>query len=428
MPEVADAFRRFAGSYVAAHGAAMLPSHRRAIADIIACRTEALGGQQWCCNHCGTLLHVFHSCRNRACPKCHAEQTQAWLEQRREEMLPVPYFHVTVTVPEELRAALRRYQIDGYGALMKAAAEAIIVLARDPRWVGGTVGVLAVLHTWTQRLIFHPHVHCLVTGGGLSDDGTTWHPAGKPLLFPKSSLATRGPDADRASHGGEIPRVVDITPWGEAQQAALDYLARCAFRIAITNNRILAVDDETVTYRYKDRAADRQRKETVAGHELIRRFLQHVLPAGFHKVRYYGLWHASRREPLRNLRNLLLLAQPASPPAEPAAPEPDADPQAPPLRDRPSDAAAPAVACPAARPVMITMLPTPTPPTPFHPSAVLSRDPRRSPGTATKSSEIAPRQRRDQPVGWPQRATIVPTLPFNLPTASSYCLNGYPQR
>jgi len=162
----------------------MLPSHRRAIADIIACRTEALGGQQWCCNHCGTLLHVFHSCRNRACPKCHAEQTQAWLEQRREEMLPVPYFHVTVTVPEELRAALRRYQIDGYGALMKAAAEAIIVLARDPRWVGGTVGVLAVLHTWTQRLIFHPHVHCLVTGGGLSNDGTTWHPAGKTFLFP----------------------------------------------------------------------------------------------------------------------------------------------------------------------------------------------------------------------------------------------------
>jgi hypothetical protein len=145
MPEVADAFRRFGSSYQEAHGAAMLPSHRRAIADIIACRTEALGGQQWCCNHCGALLHVFHSCRNRACPKCHAEQTQAWLEQRREEILPVPYFHVTVTVPEELRAALRRHQIDGYGALIKAAAAAIIVLARDPRWVGGTVGVLAVL-------------------------------------------------------------------------------------------------------------------------------------------------------------------------------------------------------------------------------------------------------------------------------------------
>src|SRR3984893_6114558 len=146
----------------------------------------------------------------------------------------------------------------------------------------------------------------------------------------RHAFAGLGPDADLAPHVWQIPWVVDITPWGERQQAALDYLARYAFRIAITNNRILAVDDETVTYRYKDRAADRQRKETVAGHEFIRRFLQHVLPAGFHKVRYYGLWHASRREPLRNLRNLLLLAQPASPPAEPAAPEPDAAPQAPP--------------------------------------------------------------------------------------------------
>ena len=340
MPEVADAFRRFAGSYVAAHGAAMPPSHRRAIADIIACRTEALGGQQWCCTHCGALLHVFHSCRNRACPKCHAAQTQAWLEQRREEILPVPYFHVTVTVPEELRAALRRHQIDGYGALMKAAAEAIIVLARDPRWVGGIVGVLAVLHTWTQRLIFHPHVHCLVTGGGLSDDGAIWHPAGKTFLFPKTALATLArarfrdafarlcPAADLPPHVWQIPWVVHITPWGQGQQAALDYLARYAFRIAITNNRILAVDDATVTYRYKDRAADRQRTQTVAGHEFIRRFLQHVLPAGFHKVRYYGLWHASRQL-LRNLRNVLLLAQPARPPAEPA-PEPGADPQAPP--------------------------------------------------------------------------------------------------
>src|SRR3982074_832818 len=136
MPEGGDAFPRVAGSYVAAPGAAMLPSHRRAIADIIACRTEALGGQQWCCNHCGTLLHVFHSCRNRAWPKCHAEQTQAWVEQRREGILPVPYFHVTVTVPEELRAALRRHQIDGYGALMKAAAEAISLPARRPPWAG----------------------------------------------------------------------------------------------------------------------------------------------------------------------------------------------------------------------------------------------------------------------------------------------------
>ncbi len=444
MPEVADAFRRFGGSYLEAHGAAMLPSHRRAVADIIACRTEALGGQQWCCNHCGALLHVFHSCRNRACPKCHAEQTQAWLEQRREEMLPVPYFHVTVTVPEELRAVLRRHQIDGYGALIKAAAEAIIVLARDPRWVGGTVGVLAVLHTWTQRLIFHPHVHCLVTGGGLSEDGAAWHPAGKTFLFPKTALATLArarfrdafarlcPDADLPPHVWQIPWVVHITPWGEGQQAALDYLARYAFRIAITNNRILAVDDATVTYRYKDRTADRQRKETVAGHEFMRRFLQHVLPAGFHKVRYYGLWHASRREPLRNLRNVLLLAQPANPQADPAASEPDADPQAPPsprrcphCGDRPSDTAAPAVARPAARPVTTSMLPTPTPPTPCCRSTVPSRERRRSPAATPESSEIAPRQRPQQPIGLHQRAIIRPAQPFNPPAASSYRVSDH---
>jgi hypothetical protein len=334
MPEVADAFRCFASSYEEAYGAAMLPSHRRAIADIIACRTEALGGQQWCCDHCGALLHVFHSCRNRACPTCHAEQTQTWLEQRREEILPVPYFHVIVTVPEELRATLRRHQIDGYGALMKAAATAIVDLARDPRWVGGTVGVLALLHTWTQRLQHHPHIHSLVTGGGLSDDGTTWHPAGKTFLFPKSALATLArarfrdafrklcPRADLPPHVWRIPWVVHITPWGEGHHAALDYLARYAFRIAITNNRILAVGDNTVTYRYKNRAANRHRTETVSGHEFIRRFLQHVLPAGFHKLRYYGLWHPSRRAQARNLKNVLLLQQPVAAPAEPHRADP----------------------------------------------------------------------------------------------------------
>jgi len=335
MPEVADVFRRFGGSYLAAHGAAMLPSHRRAIADIIACRTEALGGQQWACADCGSLIHVFHSCRNRACPKCHGPQTKAWLDRRRAEMLPVPYFHVTVTVPEELRAILRRHQKVGYGALIKLTAGAIVDLARNPRWLGGTPGVLAVLHTWTQRLIFHPHVHCLVTGGGLADDGAVWKSAADTFLFPKSALASvvRARFRDALAelcphlvvpqHVWKIPWVVHITPWGHGEQAVLDYLARYVFRIAITNNRILAVNADTVTWRYTDRATKRQRRETVPGHEFMRRFLQHVLPTGFHKVRYYGLWHPARRHQLDNLRNLLLLQQPTtaaqSTLAEPAA-------------------------------------------------------------------------------------------------------------
>jgi Transposase zinc-binding domain len=138
MIEVADVFRRFAADYLSAHGASMLPSHRRAIEDILHCRTAALGGQVWRCNACGSEMFSFHSCGNRSCPKCHTAQTQEWLEHRWVEMLPVPYFHITVTVPAELREVLRANQRDGYAALMQASAAAIIELARDPRYVGGT--------------------------------------------------------------------------------------------------------------------------------------------------------------------------------------------------------------------------------------------------------------------------------------------------
>ena len=189
MIEVADVFRRFAADYLSAHGASMLPSHRRAIEDILDCRTAALGGQVWHCEACNTEVFSYHSCGNRSCPKCHTAQTQEWLERRQAELLPVPYFHITITVPAELRAVLRANQRDGYGVLMQACAAAIIELARDPRYVGGTVAVLAVLHTWTQQLGLHPHVHCLVSGGGISEDATTWHPARRKFLVPIKALA-----------------------------------------------------------------------------------------------------------------------------------------------------------------------------------------------------------------------------------------------
>jgi len=187
--ELADVVRRFAGAYLEAHGAAIPASHRRAIADIIACRTQTLGGQLWRCDHCQAEVFAYHSCKNRSCPKCHTGQTRLWLDHRRGEILPAPYFHVIVTVPAELRAALRANQRDGYGVLITAAAEAIIELARDRRFVGGTVGVLAVLHTWTQQLHYHPHVHCLVTGGGVSVDRRCWCPARNRFLVPPKALA-----------------------------------------------------------------------------------------------------------------------------------------------------------------------------------------------------------------------------------------------
>jgi Putative transposase/Transposase zinc-binding domain len=323
MIEVADVFRRFAGSYLSAHGASMPPSHQRAITDILACRTDALGGHLWRCDECAAEVFSYHSCKNRSCPKCHTDQTERWIEARNAEMLPTRYFHVTLTVPEELREVLRANQRDGYAVLIKTAAEAIIELARDPRYVGGTVGVLAVLHTWTQQLLFHPHVHCLVTGGGVSDDGEHWHPARDAFLVPVKALAKllrgklraafekRRPDLVLPEAAWSKPWVVHCTAWREGEQAVLDYLARYVFRVAITNTRIVGLDDETVTIRHKHRKSNRWRTSRISGHEFMRRFLQHVLPKGLHKVRYFGLWHPSKREHAARARLHLSLASPA---------------------------------------------------------------------------------------------------------------------
>ena len=343
MIEIADVFRRFAADYVSTHGASMLPSHRRAIEDILDCRTAALGGQVWRCDACNTKMFSYHSCGNRSCPKCHTAQTQEWLEQRQAELLPVPYFHITVTVPAELREVLRCNQRDGYGVLMQASAAAIIELARDPRYVGGTVGVLAVLHTWTQQLNLHPHVHCLVSGGGISEDGNTWHPARRKFLVPIKALAklVRGkfrallqrkcPDLVIPDAVWQRPWILHVTAWGKGEQAVLDYLARYVFRIALTNARIVGLDDETVTVQFKDRKTSQARTCRLSGEEFMRRFLQHVLPRGFHKVRYFGLWHPAQRHNAARVRQMLQLEAPAKldPPQEPIVPPlvpPDAEP------------------------------------------------------------------------------------------------------
>jgi Putative transposase/Transposase zinc-binding domain len=337
MIEVADVFRRFAADYLSAHGASMLPSHRRAIEDILDCRTAALGGQVWRCDACGTEVFSFHSCGNRSCPKCHTAQTQEWLEHRQAEMLPVPYFHITVTVPAELREVLRANQRDGYAALMQASAAAIIELARDPRYVGGTVAVLAVLHTWTQQLTLHPHVHCLVSGGGISEDASTWHPARQNFLLPIKALAKlvrgkfrallqrRCPDLVIPDVAWQVPWILHVTAWGNGEQAVLDYLARYVFRIALTNARIVGLDDETVTIQHKDRKTGHARTCRLSGDEFMRRFLQHVLPRGFHKVRYFGLWHPAQRHNAARVRQMLQLQAPPKPDPlqDPSVPPPE---------------------------------------------------------------------------------------------------------
>ena len=344
MIAVADVLRRFASDYLSAHCTSLLPSHRRAIADILQCRTEALGGHLWRCKRCSAEVFSYHSCKNRSCPACHEDQTERWIAARAAELLPCPYFHVTVTVPEELRDALRTNQKDGYAALMKAAAEAIIELARDRRHVGGTVGVMAVLHTWTQQLVYHPHVHCLVTGGGVSDDGCDWHPARAKFLVPtkplavlvrakmRAALAKRRPDLDLPEAAWGKPWVIQCTAWGEGAEAVLRYLARYLFRVAITQSRIVGLDDAGVTIRHKHRASNRWRTTRLEGSEFMRRFLQHVLPKGLHKVRYFGLWHHSRRDHAADARQMLVLDRPSGAASTAQPPDPSTALPAPPSR------------------------------------------------------------------------------------------------
>lgn len=316
MPEVADIFRLHGPRYLESFGQAMLPSHRRALRDLCTCRTAALGGQLYVCDYCGREHYVYHSCRNRACPKCHGKDTEAWLAARREELLPVAYFHVTFTLPQPLRDLVRQHQKTVYPILMQAAARALIKLAADPHYVGGLIGVLAVLHTWSRTLTYHPHVHCLVPGGGLSADGQ-WRPARPNYLMPAPALSPlfRGifldlvtkalPDVAIPDSVRKQDWVVHCKPAVQGAENVLKYLARYVHRIAITDHRILSVEDGKVTFRYQNAWDYQSRTMTLPAEEFMRRFLQHVLPKGVHKVRYYGLWAPSNRARLREIRQRL---------------------------------------------------------------------------------------------------------------------------
>ena len=340
MPEVADIFRLYGPAYLQRFGPNLLPSHRRVLRDLVNCRTPALGGQVYQCNSCGREHYVYHSCRNRSCPKCHATDTQAWLTNRRQELLPVGYFHVGFTLPEELRPIARAHQKLVYPLMMKAAAASLIKLAADPHYVGGLVGVMTVLHTWSRTLEYHPHVHCLVPAGGVTTDGR-WIPARSKYLVPVKALSKifRGmfrdlltaalPDVQFPPSVWRRDWVVYCKPAVQGADRVLEYLARYVHRIAITNGRILAIDDGHVTFRYQKTGESCWRTMTLNAEEFIRRFLQHVLPAGAHRVRYYGLWAPANRPLLRRVLVALLTSSSASTPVLPVQPSLPVKPPAP---------------------------------------------------------------------------------------------------
>ena len=317
MTELADVFQQHGSQYRARFGDKMLPSHRQAMRAIEHCRTPVLGGDVYTCDACGETQFLYHSCRNRHCPKCQNDKAYRWLEKQHDMLLPVPYFFLTVTLPGELRPLARNNQRLIYDLLFRASAGAIQSLARDDRLVGGQVGMVGVLHTWGRNLAYHPHVHYLVPGGAVTADGS-WRPSRKNFFLPVKALsrvvrarfrdALRKADADCFA---QVPPavwqkdwVVHCQPVGDGQHA-LKYLAPYIFRVAIGNKRILKLDDGKVTFRYRTTDTGKLKVCTLHAQEFIRRFLQHILPRGFVKVRYYGFLSSGLRKRLATLRRQL---------------------------------------------------------------------------------------------------------------------------
>jgi hypothetical protein len=352
MVELAEVFRRYGPAYRAKFGPQMLPSHKQAMRAIEHCRTPALGGHLYTCPDCGETRYQYHSCRNRHCPKCQNDKAQQWLEQQQAMRLPVPYFMLTFTLPEALRALARSHQRLFYDLLFRLAAAAVQKLAHDPRFVGGQVGLVGVLHTWTRQLVYHPHVHFLAPAGGLTADGHSWRPARANFFLPVKALSrifrAKFRDALRPTPlFAQVPPavweqewVVHCQPVGNGAHA-FKYLAPYIFRVALSNNRIVQVAHDQVTFRYRASDTGQTKLCTLPAEEFIRRFLQHVLPKGFVKVRYYGFLAPGQRPQLAALRQLLSPA--------PAVPHPDLGAE-PATLELP--AAPPVVRCPACGQVM----------------------------------------------------------------------------
>jgi hypothetical protein len=311
MGELAEIFRIHGPAYRAPFGDRMLPSHRRAMQAIERCRTEALGGQVYHGETCLAYHDSSHSCTNRHGPTCQQDQAQQWLEQRRCLLLPVPHVLVTFTLPAEFRTLARRHQEPLDNILFRSSSEALPELARDPRCIGGRIGMVGVLHTWTRDLRDHPHGHDSVAGGGLSAEGT-WRPARHDFWGHVTPLSV----LFRAKFRAYLPKtdlfplvdapvrskdwVVHCKPVGSGE-AAFRYLAPSIFRVAISNNRVLKLEAGQVTFQDKDSAPDRMRAATVPAEEDIRRFLQHVRPDRFIKVRYDGFLRPGTRPVLTTL-------------------------------------------------------------------------------------------------------------------------------
>ncbi len=338
MPTVADVFRRYGDAYRDQAGPSLSMAHRRVMSAIEQCRTAALGGHVERCDRCAHTRIWYNSCRNRHCPSCQSLARAAWIEDRTADLLDTEYFHVVFTVPQAIAEIAAHNKSVVYAILFRATGETLRTIAADPQHLGATIGFFAVLHTWGQTLVHHPHLHCVVPGGGLSIDGTRWVSCRPGFFLPVRVLSRlfrrlflealhEAFDAGTLRFGSSLEALRDRTaflqhlaparraewvvyakpPFAGPQQV-LDYVGRYTHRVAISNNRLLDMEDGQVRFRYKNYREQNPQPNTMtlpAG-EFIRRFLLHVLPAGFHRIRYYGLLgNRYRQENLARCRQLL---------------------------------------------------------------------------------------------------------------------------
>jgi hypothetical protein len=357
--EVADVFRAAGPAYRAAQAGHLSLHQLKVMAAIEQCRTAALGGHVEVCDDCGHRRIAYNSCRNRHCPKCQGAAARTWLAERKADLLPVGYFHVVFTLPAEVADIALQNKALVYDLLFRAASETMLTIAADPKHLGARIGLTAVLHTWGSALTHHPHVHVVVPGGGLAPDGSRWIACKPGFFLPVRVLSRlfRRLILDRLEavhHASKLAFFADLAPLADptafaamlaplrrsewvvyakrpfaGPQAVLAYLSRYTHRVAIANSRLLALDERGVTFRWKDyRARDGAtghawiKSMTLAADEFIRRFLLHVLPDGFHRIRHYGLFASGTRAV--NIARIRTLLAPAPSPDE-VAPQPAHD-------------------------------------------------------------------------------------------------------
>jgi Putative transposase/Transposase zinc-binding domain len=341
--ELADVFRTHETDFLTTWGAVLSPPQKKALRDIRDCRTPVLGGhlEEYDCGH---RVILYNSCRSRSCPKCQAMTRAHWLAEREKELLPVPYFHVVFTLPQQIGRLALQNPRQIYSILFRAVSETLLTIAADPKRLGAAIGFLAVLHTWGQNLHIHPHIHCVVPGGGIAPDGARWIASRSSFFLPVEVLSARfrntfliylreafrkgqlhfhgelaplaQPDAFEAlcNNGGKIKWVVYAkAPFGGPEQV-LKYLARYTHRVALANSRLLSLENGRVTFQWKDYADCNQTKTmTLDAVEFMRRFLQHVLPRGFVRIRQFGfLANRVRKAKLARCRSWLHAQSPVT--------------------------------------------------------------------------------------------------------------------